>query len=54
MQRIIFVLNGPNLNMLGVREREHYGSGTLDDLRGFCEAKAKVDGLRNRLSPIEL
>jgi len=26
---------------LGVREREHYGSGTLEDLRGICEAKAR-------------
>lgn len=45
MGKPIYVLNGPNLNLLGKREPEVYGRESLDDVRARAEARAKSLGL---------
>jgi 3-dehydroquinate dehydratase-2 len=43
---LIYVLNGPNLNLLGTREPEIYGYDTLDDIAGQLEDQARALGVQ--------
>ena len=45
MANMVYVLNGPNLNLLGTREPQTYGHSTLKDVEKLCHETATRHGL---------
>lgn len=49
MSKTVYILNGPNLNLLGKRQPEIYGRDTLDDVEANCSAVATAAGFAVKL-----
>ena len=49
MSKLVYVLNGPNLNLLGKRQPEIYGSETLADVEAQCREAGAPHGIEIRL-----
>ena len=45
MKQKIIILNGPNLNLLGEREKDKYGNITLEDIEKNCQKFAKINNI---------
>ncbi len=50
MSKPIYIINGPNLNLLGTREPEIYGSQTLTDIEDMCREAARTHGFKIEFS----
>ncbi len=53
MAETIYILNGPNLNLLGTREPEKYGHATLKDVEALCSKTAQAHGFAIEVPSIE-
>jgi 3-dehydroquinate dehydratase-2 len=42
LQKKLYIINGPNLNLLGKREPEKYGKTSLNDIKKLCAEKCKI------------
>ena len=49
MKKLFYIINGPNLNMLGAREPEHYGKDDYKALTASVKEKAKALGVKVKL-----
>ncbi|RCK53752.1 3-dehydroquinate dehydratase [Thalassospira profundimaris] len=45
MTKPVYILNGPNLNLLGQRQPDIYGTTTLEDIKSLCENHAATLGM---------